>query len=220
MKSIVFFCSGNGGNLKYIFLMRDILNINISAVFINQECGASDFAKMKGIPVFKYNFDRTKKDDEIILTSLKKLKPNIVITTINRILSSRIISLKEIKFINLHYSLLPAYGGLIGLKPLEEGLKRVNSFSGTTCHEVEEEVDSGKTLSQGVFIIANKTISSLAQVNFECGLLTLVSGILSLLESNLVVKEKMVWKDVIIYPGLDKEIILAISSKLGSYDSL
>ena len=51
-------------------------------------------------------------------------------------------------FLNLHYSLLPAFGGVIGFKTLEMAKEANTQIVGVTCHYVSEKVDAGKVISQ------------------------------------------------------------------------
>lgn len=206
--NIVFFCSGNGGNLRYLFKIQEILGISIVGVLIHKECGAAEFARDNNIPVYSNPFDRSKESDEKIVQILLRHKTELVITTINRIISHRLISYNHIKFINLHYSILPAYKGLIGLSPLYKAQERSNTFSGATCHYVTEEVDDGHTISQGIFTINEPdTSSEIVLTNFQCGFLTLVSGILVIINTDISNSRSNQWKNIIVNPGMNRIIL-------------
>ncbi|WP_159066144.1 formyltransferase family protein [Vibrio harveyi] len=42
------------------------------------------------------------------------------------------------RIVNIHYSLLPSFGGLIGVKPIEKALELGCKYIGPTCHIVDE----------------------------------------------------------------------------------
>ena len=84
------------------------------------------------------------------LQILFKMKPDLIVTNIHKLLSERLLETFGNIFINLHYSYLSAYKGLIGMRPIDLAVKLNASFIGTTCHFLEEEVDSGKIITQGI----------------------------------------------------------------------
>ena len=78
------------------------------------------------------------------------MKPDLIVTNIHKLLSKRLLETFGNIFINLHCSYLPAYKGLIGMRPIDLAVKLNASFIGTTCHFLEKEVDSGKIITQGI----------------------------------------------------------------------
>ena len=78
--------------------------------------------------------------------------------------------------INLHYSLLPAFGGLIGLDPIKKAYESGCKFIGPTCHYVDEGVDTGKIIAQAIFtteIVYEDAVKTM----FQTGCLTLLNAI-------------------------------------------
>lgn len=157
MIKIAFLVSGNGGTL--IFVDQAIKHLNIEAtvtkIIADRDCGAVSYAIKENIPqkiLAKENFE------ENLINELDDVNPDIIITNIHKILSQKILNAFEGKFINLHYSLLPAFGGLIGMKTITEAKKQNCRFIGATVHRVNEFVDAGKILYQ-VSIPVNWTTS-------------------------------------------------------------
>lgn len=150
---ILFLVSGNGGTMKFLHQAIKIIKIdaNIVAVLADRECGAIEYAKKNEIPTSIFNHWRTETIE--IVKKIQEYSPDIVVTNIHKILPDKIFSCCDAKFINLHYSLLPAFGGVIGFKTLEMA-KDVNAqIIGATCHYVSEQVDAGKIISQAAFSV-------------------------------------------------------------------
>lgn len=74
----------------------------------------------------------------------------MIMTNIHRILSSRVVERCRGRLVNLHYSLLPMFGGLIGMDPIRRAIEAGCRFVGTTVHHVVEAVDAGPVISQTV----------------------------------------------------------------------
>lgn len=186
---LIFLVSGGGGNLKFIHKVSKSLNLSINAVISDRPCEALRYAKTKNIPTEIRKFDRSKDDDALIINCLNGYNPDVIITNIHKIISERVLSKTNARFINLHYSLLPAYSGLIGITPLIKSIERKNQFSGITAHFVTKNVDQGNTITQGVFKIDEENV----QMNFEVGCLVLLNAILSF--SNPKVESYILYKN-------------------------
>jgi len=184
LTKICFLVSGGGGNLKVIYSLENDLGVQIACVLADRNCDALDFARDKGIPNQKFKFNRSPEDDGDIIAFLGQLSPAIVVTNIHKVLSPQIISLKGLSFVNLHYSLLPAFQGEIGMAPVYKAITRNNAFSGVTCHEVIEAVDEGPTLSQAVFPLDQDDQDSI-RVTFRAGALCLVASVHNLISGGL-----------------------------------
>lgn len=146
---IIFLVSGQGGNLKFVNQCMEqgiIRNCSLS-VIADRDCGALDYCKEKGIDHYLIEYSKSNNID--LLTLLKKEEADIIITNIHKVLDKEIVENFKGKLINLHYSLLPAYGGLIGETPVEAAMK-YSKFVGITLHYVDEVVDSGEVIMQAV----------------------------------------------------------------------
>jgi len=177
MRKIIFLGSGGGGNLKFINEYSQVYceYFSVIAVITDRKCGASEYASLNGIPYEIMSFNREENEDNKLIDYINKFRPDYIITNVHKILSKKVVSEYRGKLLNLHYSYLPAFGGVIGMEPVEQAIKRNNLFIGCTMHYVEEEVDSGDTIAQGFVIF--KASENIYQSVFECGAITLLSGL-------------------------------------------
>ena len=107
---------------------------------------------------------------------------DFIITTIQRILKPVTVELFRGKLVNLHYSLLPAYGCVIGMKTIELAKTNNAKIIGTTCHFVDENLDAGQIISQGCMRVDwNNDYDSICNLIFQIGCITLLNGILTIL---------------------------------------
>lgn len=148
-KKVLFLCSGSGGSMIFINLATNILNspFVVVGVLADRECGSIEYAKCEGLyaKVFKPWRELTAE----VIKCIRDINPDIVVTNISKILPSEILKCCEAKFINLHWSLLPAFGGVIGFKTLELAKQNNSKIIGATCHYVTEELDGGTIIAQG-----------------------------------------------------------------------
>lgn len=175
---IVFLVSGNGGNLKFIdiCIKKGILNNMRLFVIGDRECGAIKYSRDRNISnwVVKYSKDSNTE----LANLLNELSPDIIITNFHRILDSDIVTRFYGKLINLHYSLLPVFKGMIGNKPILEAIDSGCKFIGCTVHYVDNDVDSGEIIIQGVLENKGSTEDIIDKV-FKMGCLCLLNTILS-----------------------------------------
>lgn len=187
MKNIVFLVSGGGANLKFVqYAIKSLkLNCRISGVVADRDILFQDFLHEEDVEFVKvkYNTENTSE----LKSELRKLKPDLIVTNIHKIIDSETLVEFEGKFINLHYSLLPAFSGLIGMKTLEEAKLQNVQFVGGTCHDVVEIVDAGKILYQGCFAVGDwhsEKFELIVDTVFKLSCLILLSGIILKLEQN------------------------------------
>ena len=177
MREIIFLVSGYGGTLRYVQEAKKFLKLSYSIVQVvaDRECGAIEYAKEQNISfsVLKYNRSNSKEFDLI----LKSYPKALVVTNIHKILSANTLNV-GCEFINLHYALLPSFGGLIGMDPVDEAHKCNSQFIGSTCHELVEEVDAGKIISQSIFKPNWAAKDLVYDTIFQSGCLNLMSCIL------------------------------------------
>jgi len=200
MKKIIFLGSGGGGNLKFIHHYSSSANttpFKVTGVLADRECGALDFGKSIGISSEILSFKRNEAENTVLITKLKQFEPDFIITNIHKIISKQVVQTFEGKLINLHYSYLPAFGGVIGMQPVKQALARDNKFVGCTSHFVNEKVDDGQTIAQGIFSI--ERVSNTFQSTFKCGAITLLAALFQLCEPESTLKDKFT-KDYWISP--------------------
>jgi phosphoribosylglycinamide formyltransferase 1 len=185
---IVFLCSGGGGNLRFLAqaaALGALPGATIAAVLSDRECPANRFAREQCLPTQVLDF--TDKDQQSVVAALAALAPDVVVTNVHKILAPSVIETSDARLINLHYSLLPAYGGLIGIRPVETALADGVKFIGVTAHEVEVRVDAGRPIVQAA--IATRPRDSVATVMdtmFRCGCLALLEALIGLVRPDAV----------------------------------
>lgn len=178
MLRIVFLCSGGGGNLRFIaeaIRLGLIVDAEICGVITDRECPAVLFARQNNIPVSECDF--SEKDQPSVMTRLLDLDPGIIVSNVHKILSSVVVNTFRGKLINLHYSLLPAFGGVIGAKALSQALDYGVQLVGTTVHLVDDIVDSGSPLVQAAIpVIGGDEMPALMDIVFRVGCISLLTG--------------------------------------------
>ena len=180
-KKVVFLVSGNGGSLKFIHraIQRLGLPLEISAVVADRDCGALAYAQATGLPCQQLRY--TRNAPEALQLALKQAAPDVVITSIHKIIDAETLGLFPGRFINLHYSLLPAFKGFIGMETLEQARLLNVTILGAACHEVDELVDNGKCLSQVALGVdwAQDDTSKVYDLVFRGACLALLQGLLN-----------------------------------------
>lgn len=181
MTRIAFLASGQGGTLKAVHLAIEHLGLalSIAEVIADRECGAIEFGRGVQIPNRVIPYDKT--DDSALRNAVRGLNADILVTTFNRILSPRVLEAARGELVNLHYSLLPAFGGMIGMKTLEAARQRGVQWIGATCHTVTPSVDAGPILAQCVLAPRweHEPIAQTQDIVFRAACLTLLGVLLA-----------------------------------------
>lgn len=163
MKKIVILISGRGSNLQA--LLEAQLPCRIAAVISNRaDAGGLDIARAHGIPtaVIKHR-DYADRDsfDAALAKTIDIYQPDfVVLAGFMRILSAGFVARYHGKLINIHPSLLPAYGGLnTHARALHDGVK----IHGCTVHFVASDLDHGPIIIQAaVPVLRDDTVQTLA----------------------------------------------------------
>lgn len=204
MKSIVFLVSGGGGNLKFLYLANKYNMIQDSkfTVIADRACRALDFAEKNNIEhhLISYTRENPYKLREI----LSEINPDIVVTNWHKIIDSETVKQFSGKLVNLHYSLLPAFSGMIGLEPIAKAYEQGCKFIGPTCHLVDEGVDTGWILAQS-FFNTDRLFDESVSLMYRKGCLTLLVGINVVLEGSFCVSSNTL-ADETFFPKLDLDL--------------
>jgi len=182
--NLVFLVSGNGGNLKFfdLALKSGIIHGLSLYVIADRDCGAANYAAKIGIPVEIINYTINYRAE--LASALARISPDVIVTNWYKILDAVTVRDFEGKMLNLHYSLLPSFGGLIGLEPIKQAYSSGCKFIGPTCHLVSENVDGGMIVAQSVFAV-DTLIENAIELMFRRGCLTLLNAIELLLSVSL-----------------------------------
>lgn len=179
--NVIFLASGGGGNFKFLYnYFKNSNKVFFTGLIADRPCGAYDYAISNNIPAKILSFKRDKLSDQVLAKEIKSFQADVIITNVHKILSKRIVHEFTGQLINLHYSILPAFKGLIGMAPVDEAIQLNNVFLGATCHYVNEQVDDGKSIVQSIF--CRLLIEDSYQTTFEAGALALLSALLILNE--------------------------------------
>jgi len=151
MKRIVIFASGSGSNVENIYHQFSNENIEIVAVFCNNEkAGVIERANRLDIPLVLFNRNNFTNTD-VVDQQIISYKPDlIVLAGFLWKIPERLIQLFPNKIINIHPALLPNYGGkgMYGHFVHEAVINAKETKSGITIHHVNEHYDEGDYIFQ------------------------------------------------------------------------
>lgn len=184
---VVFLSSGEGSNFKDYCLRNKNFqdkasSIHVVGLIAPTDCGATDNAKKLNVPFLVIDFS----DELELLKAIQFFEPDLVVTTINRIIQPSVLSNAKCKFINLHYSLLPAFAGTTGMTATNSALELGYQFIGVTIHRVTEILDGGHHLCQ-IAISNNQDLPPENHQNavYEAGLIALETVFMAFSNPNL-----------------------------------
>ena len=146
--------SGRGTNLRRLVECEragELAGATVAAVATNRpSCGAAALARELGLRLGEFsqrNHASLEERDAAMAAWLAQAGVELVVNAgYDRILSAPFLRRFEGRVINLHPSLLPAFGG--GMDAVEQALAHGVKVTGCTVHLVEGEVDGGPILLQ------------------------------------------------------------------------
>lgn len=178
-RRVAFLCSGGGGNLRFIKRMCDLTGaeqLELCGVIVDRDCGALDYARAVGLSAVKIRYSRD--DNSEMLHSLAALKADLIVSNVHQILDAAIVHQYAGRLINLHYSILPAFRGSIGTRPIRQALNSGCRLVGTTTHLLSEEVDAGKIICQSAIDVdPAKSFEVIVNEIFRSGCLNLANAL-------------------------------------------
>jgi phosphoribosylglycinamide formyltransferase-1 len=154
--NIVVCASGGGGNFQALIDARAQLNVEISLLIVDRECGAIDRARAYGIPWVRLDTVTAQTLDAALPATVQL----VVLAGFMPIIPAATCAKWRGKMINTHPSLLPKYGGkgMFGVKVQEAVLRAGETIAGCTVHYVSEDVDGGVVVAQkAIPVIAGET---------------------------------------------------------------
>ena len=164
MKHIAIFASGNGTNaqnlIEYFNLNKrcDFSHVNVAVVICNKtNAPVIERAKKMGVPAVVLKKEELTTTPQVLLQTLKEYKIDyIVLAGYLQMIPSELIKEYPDRIINIHPSLLPAYGGkgMYGHHVHEAVVAAGEKESGITIHLVDEVYDSGRIIFQARCIVA------------------------------------------------------------------
>ncbi len=148
---IVVCASGGGGNFQALIDARFILDVEISLLISDRQCGAIERSVINAIP---YIILGRANESKGFVSDLDKAIPIdtdlIVLAGFMPIIPKIICDKWQRKIINTHPSLLPKYGGrgMYGVKVQETVMQANEKQAGCTVHYVNQEIDAGEIILQ------------------------------------------------------------------------
>lgn len=199
MKKIVFLVSGSGGSLRFLYhsIKQLDLDIEINGVLGDRDCPALDFANRKEIYAKNISYNRNLTSE--LQAELELLKPDLIITNIHKIIDSGTLGRFPGSFINLHYSLLPGFGGIIGMETVTKAKEKNTGFIGGTCHLVNEDVDAGMIIQQGCFPVDWSDDKDVVDTLFKTSSICLLGGVITKLRINRGRSDKLLINNRTVY---------------------
>lgn len=166
--------SGRGSNLQAILdaIARGSLNAELALVACNRPgAGAIARAERTGVPVELFaqrEYGSREAQQRAIADRLEAEGVDLVVCAgWDRIFTAEFVRRFPGRIINVHPSLLPAFGG--GLHAVRDALEYGVKVTGCTVHFVTDELDAGPVISQGaVAVLPGDTEETLAErIHFE-----------------------------------------------------
>ncbi|HET7833834.1 MAG TPA: phosphoribosylglycinamide formyltransferase [Gallionella sp.] len=148
MKNVVILISGRGSNLQA--LLEAKLPCRIAAVISNRaDAEGLEIARARGIPtaiLSHRDYSDREGFDAALAAKIDEYQPDfVVLAGFMRILTGGFVDRYYGRLINIHPSLLPAYGGLnTHARALQDGVK----IHGCTVHFVTSDLDHGPIIIQ------------------------------------------------------------------------
>lgn len=159
------FASGSGSNLQALLDREEEgAEYRVELVVTDRKCEAEERARAKGRAVERLRFDDGAGPGLAELLERREVQ-GILLAGFLTLLPAQVCSAYRGRALNVHPSLLPAFGGLgmHGARVHEAVLRSGAAVSGATVHYVNERYDEGRILAQWpVPVLPGDTPASLA----------------------------------------------------------
>ena len=153
--------SGRGSNLQAILEA----GLPVRAVVSNNpQAAALEVARKHGVEALvQPKLPRSERDDLLVSELRARDVGLIALAGYNQILSACVLDAFPERVVNVHPSLLPAFGGGMAPEPQRQALEYGVKVSGCTVHLVTADVDAGPILAQAcVPVLHDDTVDSLS----------------------------------------------------------
>jgi len=162
--------SGRGSNARAILeaVREDRLQAEVPALVCNRAgAGVLDVARDFGVPahlVVRGDFPTRTAQQRRMLEVLQDARVDtIALAGFSAIFRPFFLEAFPHRILNIHPSLLPAFGGTMAPRPQADALAAGAKLSGCTVHLVTEDVDSGPIVAQAsVCVRPDDTVDTLA----------------------------------------------------------
>jgi folate-dependent phosphoribosylglycinamide formyltransferase PurN len=144
------YCVSGGGLLFMASVLRRA-ELGIDPVLLIARPSANPdleaFCAEHSVPMVRIPKMPREEFDARMLELCTGASPDLLSLTFDRILRPELVQRFRRRIINMHPSLLPAF---IGIDPVRDALMQGARYSGSTIHEVVEELDAGPIIAQAV----------------------------------------------------------------------
>ncbi|KAK1414408.1 hypothetical protein QVD17_30152 [Tagetes erecta] len=171
-KNLAVFVSGGGSNFRAVHqatVKGDVHGRFVVLVTNKHDCGGANYARENGIPVIIYPGTKGEPEglssSELVVALSKYNIDYILLAGYLKLIPSELIRAYPNSILNIHPSLLPAFGGkgYYGTKVHKAVIASGARYSGPTIHFVDEHYDTGRILAQRIVpVLANDTVEELA----------------------------------------------------------
>ena len=152
------------------------LPLTFAGVVADRPCGAVEFVELRGAPAQVVDYSRS--EPGALRDALSSMTPDCVVTNIHKVIDAETLKRHPGKFVNLHYSLLPAFAGLIGMSTVDAAREHGARVIGGTCHEVTDALDGGPILGQAATAIDWADSDGIEDVVFRLSSLAFLNALL------------------------------------------
>ena len=199
-KKIAVLISGKGTNLGALIMAvaRGEINGTIELVISNRKdaygLNLAWISKIDAMSISKFDYPRDEDFDLKILEELRARKIDLVVLAgYLRILTPVLIKEYEHRIINIHPSLIPSFcgDGFYGMRVHESVIASGVKYSGATTHFVDENVDTGLIIKQGVCRVDSfDTPKILAEKVLKIEHRILVESVAAFCDDRIVITDK------------------------------
>lgn len=161
--------SGRGTNVEAILsaIEQGRLDAEVALLVCNRDAPALDIGRRHGVPVLL--LERGRSPDRAahqlaIRDALIDARVDLVaLAGFDAVLDPVVVDAFADRIVNIHPSLLPAFGGMVAPEPQAAALRAGVTLAGCTVHLVTNEVDAGPVLAQAtVPVLPHDTVESLS----------------------------------------------------------
>jgi phosphoribosylglycinamide formyltransferase-1 len=170
--NVTILASSGGFSFDYLLcaIKKDLVNCNVLKIITDRECRTEFVAKKHNIKIERIETTLLESREEYSKKLLNSIPINtdLVVISLRRLISGRILEEFKDRIINTHPSLLPAYPGYGAIRNLLKEGKSL--FGGCSCHLVNEKADDGPVIIQSVISIdsnANEKVWALKAWNHQ-----------------------------------------------------
>jgi phosphoribosylglycinamide formyltransferase 1 len=175
--------SSNGGVFKTVVELLRSTSINIKFIVVtDRECGIEDYCEKHVINWLRIDNNNNQKFSKLAADYfLSQGGVDLIFLFFLRLVTSDIYS--KFPTVNIHPSLLPLFKGF---NPVEKTILSKSKFLGVTAHLVDESIDSGSYIAQGVVPYVFESKEKCYKISYLQKIYIMLVVINQLIDENLI----------------------------------